>query len=1417
MKADLSRNTFSSTKHFHDVRLQQGRVQLDADWNEQIDIAAHRVETETVDVVGPCGAPVGDPAFDIATAVSALPSAQQAAATALGALAAGDFFLTAGRFYAHGILCENEAPVKFSGQPDLPNCNPISSSGLYLVYLDVWPRLLTYLDDPSIREVALNGPDTAVRLKTVWQVKLVNVGATGTTPDCSADYPAYDSAIAAPTGMLSAQAEPGGTSTTPCIIAPGAGYRSLENQLYRVEVHQPGSDGTATFKWSREDGAVVAQWKPTTSANIIQLQQTPPDDALGFATGQWVEITDDNNDLNGQPGLLVKISNVATPNLTLDLGAQSLAGFTLNPKMRRWDSGDSSGATSGDITITTGGWIDLENGVQVEFAAGTYRTGDYWLIPARTSIPGIEWPTDGSGNPIPSLPHGIPHVYCQLGFVDFNGTTITPTECRLLFPPLTAIQSGCNLKLHNQHLHGWGVVCGLQVHCNSDRTQVTVEPGHAIACDGTDILLNSPQNITVVSQAQALKLLDSTGAGTAAIELTADSNAQPVFTVVAPPADSTASFLTQILEGTIWMDFYTDCLQPYITDFKADFGANPADTKLVPDSKRRLTAAMNLFYQLINVVGVDVWLSSAEHTLLQGVYNDLLAVLSSSTFCAIEDNLPTFPTYPFTAQNITTGFGNTPLVGARISPDGGTVIAFDNGTTGNFFIFKASTGEMTGALNVATATPLTVRDVLVFGASSAPQLLVAATGGGNTSLAVFDLNSQALVSSENYYSLEVARLEMSPFDNTNAVALVVGKGLFLFNPASLPTGGSSLGTALTQPFNAAGHLALSGNTVVATVANTGTTTPYTGVMYGSLTTAGTNQLSYLALTASDGTAAQGTDGIAFIDYQRTELSSITMYVGVEAAATDPNHYKRILVIDSLYLKVTDLALPTSGPVAISTNGQQILVGLTDECQLTWIDPSKNIVDRTNQFLPSQIAPVAFATVTGAAPQNFGYGYKMEMKKGGGGTIYNKGGKSAGATPAPPPLIVVNRVSQTLTFIPAALVGVTPNPVDLTALGTYHNSMIAVFKDLLLRIVQGLKDCLCDRLLLDCPTCGPDDLIYLATVEIKNNQVYHICNFIRRDVLTFPKVKYWLSAVPVIPIIHWLVEKFCCCVLPELTKTVDVTTYFNNTTGVAFIEKIQTKNYSLNTTDAMARYTAVGKYAAKAAFSRAILPPDPVLQKVMPANLLQASPETASVELANQGITVGNVTDLNSAITSNLPLIDASAVPLNLQPGDKVNLYTQNGRVVYYTKVTSFAPAPAPMPAPAPAPAPINVGPTPAPAPQPSPPPAPINVGPIPAPPPVNVVPTPAPVVPGPAPAPVPAPPVVNPVHVLGLQNELGAVRTQLTALQKAHAEALAQIADLKASTEKLHASVATLAKPPAPPPDTPPPRAKRGSHPPAAE
>src|SRR5262245_24679322 len=102
MKGDFSRHTFAAENRYDSVLMQQGRVQMDADWNEQVAIARYRTERQTIDVVGPTGAPTLAPGFEVSI------DAQ------LGLIVSG------GRYYVDGLLCEAPASTTYATQPDLP-------------------------------------------------------------------------------------------------------------------------------------------------------------------------------------------------------------------------------------------------------------------------------------------------------------------------------------------------------------------------------------------------------------------------------------------------------------------------------------------------------------------------------------------------------------------------------------------------------------------------------------------------------------------------------------------------------------------------------------------------------------------------------------------------------------------------------------------------------------------------------------------------------------------------------------------------------------------------------------------------------------------------------------------------------------------------------------------------------------------------------------------------------------------------------------------------------------------------------------------------------------------------------------------------------------------------------------------------
>jgi hypothetical protein len=58
-------------------------------------------------------------------------------------------------------------------------------------------------------------------------------------------------------------------------------------------------------------------------------------------------------------------------------------------------------------------------------------------------------------------------------------------------------------RMHNRYLHGWGVVCGMQIVCSECDGWVTVKPGYAIDPCGNDIIVCCEQPFNVIKAIQA--------------------------------------------------------------------------------------------------------------------------------------------------------------------------------------------------------------------------------------------------------------------------------------------------------------------------------------------------------------------------------------------------------------------------------------------------------------------------------------------------------------------------------------------------------------------------------------------------------------------------------------------------------------------------------------------------------------------------------------------------------------------------------------------------------------------------------------------------------------------------------------------------------------------------------------------------
>lgn len=462
MQGDFSRNTFDPKNQFTRVLMQQGRVQLDADWNEQIAILLHQLQTMAADIIGPHGVPSEAAGFEIK---------REAESLTIGK----------GRIYVDGLLCINEDDaLAYGSQPDCSDVDELPQGNL-LVYLDVWERHVTHHETAvPIREVALNGADTATRAKLVWQVRVVAnhycafVEIDDEWKSVQRDVPNVPSEdkideetrkklhdfcgewletmrqAETHRGVMKAMAKKP-QSNKACAISPDAAYRGVENQLYRVEIHEGWTEGrVGTFKFSRENGSVIF---PMVAANdsVVTVQHLGKDGRLSLKKDDWVEVvTDDTTLSTAEPAPLFQVVEVKAAKRLVTLSGAPGTDFdmTKRPFLRRWDQQDTeffplnkcgvvkieAPKNEAENSLFETVVYELEKGIQIQFQwdeTTKFRRGDYWLIPAREASGTIDWPHEDA---IP--PHGVAHQYAPLAIISGNNVH----DCRKLFDPLCKVR-----------------------------------------------------------------------------------------------------------------------------------------------------------------------------------------------------------------------------------------------------------------------------------------------------------------------------------------------------------------------------------------------------------------------------------------------------------------------------------------------------------------------------------------------------------------------------------------------------------------------------------------------------------------------------------------------------------------------------------------------------------------------------------------------------------------------------------------------------------------------------------------------------------------------------------------------------------------------------------------------------------------
>lgn len=267
MKTQISRHTFLSDKRYSGVYQQQGRMLVDADWNELVDIVKHRLDDALKDVVKN-GAPMDNGIIDFTTDPAQLKW---------------------GSVYAHGIKglllprIEEGSPTPalfdFTRQQDFPGVDTIAPSGDYILYADLWERPVISIEDEMLRDPGLHGADTCTRTRTMVQVKWC---ADTIDPETQTDLnPQKGDAELDVSLRLTGT---GDGEADPCGIEITSIDQKTGNTLFRLETHDVTGDANnpdaIVLKWSAENGA---------EQHVVReegvLVDTVPDE---FKTGDWI-------------------------------------------------------------------------------------------------------------------------------------------------------------------------------------------------------------------------------------------------------------------------------------------------------------------------------------------------------------------------------------------------------------------------------------------------------------------------------------------------------------------------------------------------------------------------------------------------------------------------------------------------------------------------------------------------------------------------------------------------------------------------------------------------------------------------------------------------------------------------------------------------------------------------------------------------------------------------------------------------------------------------------------------------------------------------------------------------------------------------------------------------------------------------
>jgi hypothetical protein len=460
---DISRDATDPRKHYHGVRMQQGRVLMDDDFNEAARLDAEDARSSIADIIGAAGSP--DDGFMLALDGS------------------NNLILSPGTFYLGGLRLEIDATAgePFNQQSDWLQQGVVASDNLTavdgqydLIYLEAWQQPVSAVEDSELFEVALGGADTSARVRTMSRAKvLANIGSG----DCSDGWTALQNALSSD-GTLGTDCELTTDATltvgfddsvaAPDLCSPSisGGYLGADNQAVCVKIVDD-----SHFTWGFDNASPLYRVTLGTNGAITMLT-LPKDQAHYLLAGQivellpWSALLDNNQKVAELSGYLTTVTGGYDPDtqsFVIDTTAAGLPSLPFGPDwsapgvldeihdagpdsnreyffLRVWNRG-SDVTSQPAIAFTAGTAVPLGNtGLQVTFNGKQFRANDFWIIAARPDSPNVLVPWELSTG---RAPNGVRRWITPLGIVKWNGSVPNPiSDCRPTFLPLT-LNGGC--------------------------------------------------------------------------------------------------------------------------------------------------------------------------------------------------------------------------------------------------------------------------------------------------------------------------------------------------------------------------------------------------------------------------------------------------------------------------------------------------------------------------------------------------------------------------------------------------------------------------------------------------------------------------------------------------------------------------------------------------------------------------------------------------------------------------------------------------------------------------------------------------------------------------------------------------------------------------------------------------------------